>query len=76
MSGTEVTSMDLTTCPECGAPAEVRDRHVLESTDGPIEHARIRCVQRHYFFLPVEQLSSSSGTPVRRTVRSTWDSAS
>jgi hypothetical protein len=50
--------MDMTTCPECGAPAEVRDRHVLASTDGPIEHARVRCVQQHHFFLPVEQLPS------------------
>jgi hypothetical protein len=25
--------------PECAAPAEVVDRFVLESTDGPIEHA-------------------------------------
>ena len=34
--------MDTTTCPECGAPAEVTDRSVLESTDGPIEHVRVR----------------------------------
>jgi hypothetical protein len=67
--------MDLTTCPECGAPAEVRDRHVLESTDGPIEHARIGCLQRHYFFLPLEQLSSADCGPSRRTVSSARDSA-
>jgi hypothetical protein len=53
--------MDLTRCPECAAPAEVVDRHVLESTDGPIEHARVRCVDRHVFFLPVRHLQS----PVR-----------
>jgi len=34
--------MDMTSCPECGEPAEIVDRHVLESTDGPIEHARVR----------------------------------
>lgn len=49
--------MDMTTCPECGVPAEVRDRHVLFSTDGPIEHARVRCVGGHCFFLPVSSLS-------------------
>ena len=38
--------MELTTCPECGAPAHIEHRHVLESTDGPIEHAKIRCVTR------------------------------
>lgn len=38
-------------CPEagCGLPAEVLDRFVLESTDGPVEHFRIRCVNRHWF---------------------------
>ena len=61
--------MDMTTCPECGAPAEVRDRHVLDSTDGPVEHARIRCVQRHHFFLPVERLPSPAPIPVKLHVR-------
>jgi hypothetical protein len=50
--------MDMTSCPECREAAEIVDRHVLESTDGPIEHARLRCVQRHHFFLPVSRLSS------------------
>lgn len=41
--------MDLTTCPGCGAPDAVEWRAVLDSTDGPIEHARVSCVQRHWF---------------------------
>jgi hypothetical protein len=45
--------METTNCPECGALAEVEWRAVTESTDGPIEHAKIRCVQRHWFLLPV-----------------------
>jgi len=49
--------MDLTTCPECGALAEVQWRAVLESTDGPVEHAKILCVQRHWFLLPVGRLA-------------------
>ena len=57
--------MDLTRCPECWAPAEIVDRDVLQSTDGPIEHARVRCLERHVFFLPVERLCSL-GEPVRR----------
>jgi hypothetical protein len=65
--------MDMTTCPECGAPAEVRDRHVLDSTDGPVEHARIRCVQQHHFFLPVERLSSPAGRPRRRSLSEVRD---
>jgi len=48
--------MDLTVCPECGQIAEVQHRLVLESTDGPIEHAKIRCVRGHWFFLPVSEL--------------------
>jgi hypothetical protein len=58
--------MDMTSCPECGAPAEVVDRHVLESTDGPIEHARVRCVQRHHFFMPISRLRSADPVVVRR----------
>jgi hypothetical protein len=52
--------MDMTVCPECNELAEVEWRAVLESTDGPIEHARIRCVRRHWFLLPVATLDSRS----------------
>ncbi len=41
--------MDLTTCPECGVPAEVTWRFAEESTDGPVEHVQLRCVRQHYF---------------------------
>lgn len=51
--------MEFTSCPECEALAEVEWRDVLESTDGPIEHAKIRCVQRHWFLLPVAALAAS-----------------
>ena len=50
--------MDLITCPECGHLAEVEWRDVLDSTDGPVEHARIRCIQRHWFLMPVERLET------------------
>jgi len=48
--------MDMTLCPECGALAAVQRREVLESTDGPVEHAKVMCVRQHWFLLPVEQL--------------------
>lgn len=48
--------MDMTSCPECGAVAEVQWRDVLESTDGPVEHAKVLCLQRHWFLLPVASL--------------------
>ena len=50
--------MDATTCPECGAIAEVLWRDVLDSTDGPVEHAKIQCLERHLFLLPVASLTS------------------
>ncbi len=50
------SSMDSTSCPECGALAEVEWRAVLESTDGPVEHAKVRCVTGHWFLLPVASL--------------------
>lgn len=49
--------MDLTTCPECGLVAEVVDRDVWPSTDGPVEHAHVRCVAGHRFVLPVATLA-------------------
>jgi hypothetical protein len=45
-------SLELTTCPECGAPAEVIRRFVLSSTDGPIEHVKTRCVTGPWFTSP------------------------
>lgn len=53
---------DTTTCPECGAIAEVLWREELESTSGPIEHAKIQCLFRHHFLLPVSMLAGSGST--------------
>ena len=49
--------MDTTTCPECGAPAEITRRSVLESTDGPTEHVKLHCVRRHWFLMPTGMLA-------------------
>lgn len=51
--------MDLTTCPDCGLVAEVESRDVWEGTDGPVEHATVRCIGKHRFVLPVASLSST-----------------
>jgi len=64
-------TMDLTTCPECGNLAEITSRDVFESTDGPIEHAKVVCVARHWFVLPVANLETP---PVRRTGPAAVDS--
>jgi len=47
-------------CPDCREIAEIRDRFVLPSTDGPIEHVRVFCVRRHHFVLPVAGLDRAS----------------
>jgi hypothetical protein len=50
--------MNATThCPECGRPAEVRDRFALSSTHGRIDHVRTMCVERHVRTVPAERLA-------------------
>lgn len=57
-----VVNMELTDCPQCGLSAEIEWRAVLASTDGPIEHARIRCVDRRWLILPVASLENAPST--------------
>jgi hypothetical protein len=61
--------MEISVCPECGEPAEIQWRAVLESTDGLVEHVRILCVGRHWFLLPTAMLASrsSAGRPAEET---------
>jgi len=67
--------MDATTCPECGACAEVVWRSVLESSDGPVEHAKVRCVRRHWFLLPVAHLERPRTGGPQRARRATHSSS-
>jgi hypothetical protein len=62
-----VTFLD---CPEyldsrgrerCGLPAEVEYWYAVESSDGPLESAKIRCPRGHWFNGPAESLT----VPVR-----------
>ena len=62
------TALDLVGCPACAAPAEVVERYVLPSTDGPIEHATVLCSERHRLTVLVERLATPR-TPERRTGR-------
>jgi hypothetical protein len=41
----------------CGLPAEVMRRFLMNSTDGPLESATIRCPAGHFFNGPVEFLT-------------------
>ena len=49
--------MEWTQCPQCALVAEVVDRDVWPSTDGPVEHVHVRCVDKHRFVLPVASLA-------------------
>jgi hypothetical protein len=40
--------LEIISCPQCGAPAEITQRFWLDSTDGPIQHLRIICVSKHW----------------------------
>ena len=51
----------------CGLPAEVSCRYTMDSTDGPLESAMIRCPAGHWFNGPIEVLtweSTESHQPV------------
>ena len=44
-------------CPACGLPAEIEHRYRLQSTDGPLDSARVRCPRGHWFNGPLEFLT-------------------
>ncbi len=52
--------MEMCSCPSCGSPAEIVARTSLDSTDGPVEHLRIRCLEGHRFFLLAESVETDS----------------
>jgi len=65
----EVTYMD---CPaymdeqghvRCGLPAEVEHRYTMDSTDGPLESAQIRCPLGHWFSGPVDRCGGNGPVP-------------
>jgi hypothetical protein len=55
-----------TQCPQCGLVAEVVDRDVWPSTDGPVEHVHVRCVDKHRFVLPTASLARHHVADERR----------
>jgi hypothetical protein len=44
----------LTTCPSCLRRAEIVDRFTLPSTDGPVEHVKVRCIDGHVYTVLVD----------------------
>jgi hypothetical protein len=55
--------LHLIACPDpvCGAPAEVVDKFVASSTQGPVVHLRTHCVGRHSFLVPADRVSDPGG---------------
>jgi hypothetical protein len=51
--GRGLIMIDLTDCPQCGAPAEVRWRAVLSSTVG---RAGVLCSRQHFIIVPAASL--------------------
>lgn len=49
--------LDVVACPECSMVATVQRRGYLDSTDGPVEHVRVTCVNRHWFLMPADMLN-------------------
>jgi hypothetical protein len=43
-------------CPECGQFTNVIDHFTLGSTDGPVEHVRMLCPDRHVYFGPMARI--------------------
>ncbi|HEX8857948.1 MAG TPA: hypothetical protein VGC06_02445 [Actinomycetes bacterium] len=50
-------------CPQCGAPARITERFSLGSTDGPVEHLKIGCVNNHWLTPLAETLASVQPQP-------------
>jgi hypothetical protein len=50
-------NVGLVWCPECHAPAEIDWRATTDSTDGPVEVAKIRCLHRHWFLMPLDDVT-------------------
>ena len=48
----------LHACPECELPAEITERFWLDSTDGPVLHVCVTCVDGHYFRMPADRLAA------------------
>jgi hypothetical protein len=44
----------VTTCPSCLQRAEIIDRFVLASTDGPATHLKVRCADGHVYTVLVD----------------------
>jgi len=57
-SSMENPPLSIVACPDCGLPAEILEWFSLTSTDGPVEHLALACVDGHYLRMPTDRLSA------------------
>ncbi len=57
--------LTLIACPQCALPAEITDRFSLPSTDGPVDHVAMNCVDGHHFAMAVDRLPADAGRQLR-----------
>ena len=53
-------STQRVSCPDCGQPAWVEWRDVVNSTSGPVVHVKVRCLDRHWFLMPESSLEATT----------------
>jgi hypothetical protein len=65
VAGRPVTEPEDTAiyCPECGMPAWIEWSTSLGSTGGDVRHVKVRCFQRHWFFMPASHLDEDRQSP-------------
>ena len=63
--------MSATTCPGCGAAAEITERFSLASTDGPVAHVALSCPGGHHYRMAADKLPALRAvTPTRAPANS------
>jgi hypothetical protein len=57
--------LTLLPCPDldCDATAELLDRTVLQSTDGPFPLVKVQCVRGHNFLMPADARYGTGQNP-------------
>ena len=55
--------MSITSCPGCGAPAEITERFTLASTDGPVAHVALCCAGGHHYRMAADRLPADPSRP-------------
>jgi len=59
--------MDSHGAKRCGLPADVEERYMVRSSDGPLISMKIRCPVGHWFNGPLESLTLVSTAEVAET---------